>query len=347
MFGGYNFLECPAYPMLSIMQNYEGKICVKAKDTIMFYTGQQDAAAGTTLSRYLQKHYPEPRKFPQIVDSITDSDHIILYKTPSGQTSYAFSISGLEFLSGSLSGTIACQNHDRILKLIDHLKTLMPIKSKDSPCPNVVPVTRDDEKSRDISDEECARKCAENEKKMDDLLDCIKTQAIQEYIRDDSRKRRYSATTDDASTLISSDGVEIEQLKTAANKVRKTLDDLKTTMSNTDDDMEFSNLVSRYRVYAVEYYLLSQRITGMSRNLSSTLEDTVKTGFDETQQMHAASFIELQVEIRKTQQKREAEIAEIKASLAEIQATQVKHGTCLADIQATLKSLVDMLSARA
>ena len=49
--------------------------------------------------------------------------------------------------------------------------------------------------------------------------------------------------------------------------------------------------------------------------------------------MHAASFLELQVEIRKTQQKHEAEIAELKASLA--------------DIQATLKSLVDMLSSRA
>ena len=347
MFGGYNILESPAFPMLSIMKNYEGKVFVKAKEIIMFYTGQQEAAAGSTLSRYLQKNYPEPRKFPQIVDSIKDSDHIILFKTPSGQTSYAFTVSGLEFLSESLSGLVACQNRDRILTLIDYLKTLLSTETKDPPPPEAVPVTQDDDKYRDISDEECARKCAENEKKMDDLLDCIKTQAIQEYIRDDSRKRRYSSITNDVSTPIPSDGAEIEQLKTAVNKVKTTLDDLRKTMVDTDDDTEFQNLVSRYRVYAVEYYLLSQRITAMSRNLNSTLEDTVKTGFDETQQMHAASFIELQIEIRKTQQKREAEIAELKASIAEIQATQAKHGTCLADIQATLKSLVDMLSARA
>ena len=322
------------------------------------------------MSNFIKEHY-SGCTFNDIENNITDADHICWYKTPNGHKSYAFTVAGLHYLCNNLSGIAAFENRAQFLALIEDFKRALPHKrphaSPDDNTPNPKRAANDKLDSHTFEGDASMLPVAVVKQALiahtamisDEVVKavepfhqavvCSQKQMYQgnQELRDEVCKIEMKAETLVENTTTIAHGFMTETMENRGKMSRQEYAIAKLNHQNrqltegrNDDNRRNGEIIQK---------------------LSTTLEDTVKTGFDETQQMHAASFIELQVEIRKTQQKHEAEIAELKASLAEIQAiqvkqesrlaemqeTQVKHGTCLADIQSTLKSLVDMLSARA
>ena len=128
MSGGYNSVQCLGFPTLNVMQNHEGRYFVGSTSAIMLITGQKEVHASSTMTKFMAKHYPEPRSFRCIGDNMDGSEHIVQYKTAAGRSSYAFSVSGLEYLCTNLSGFAAFANRSQFLKLIEDFKRSLPYK---------------------------------------------------------------------------------------------------------------------------------------------------------------------------------------------------------------------------
>ena len=352
------------------MKTHEGSFFVSAKSAVQLITGISNDGVGAKISIFIKTHYPS-RDFLDITDPAANEEHVCWFKTPSGQKSYAFSVIGLEYLCSHFPGVNAFQNRAQFLALIEDFKRSLPHKrphgssGDDTPNPKRAKNDQMDQLTTEGDASmlpvavvkqaliaHTAMISGEVVKAVEPFHQAVVCSQQQMYQGNQELREEVCKIEMKAETLVENTTTIAHGLMTETMENRGKL---------SRQEYSIAVLNHNFRQLTKERNEDNRRNGEIIHKLSTTLEDIVKTGFDETQQMHAASFIELQVEIRKTQQKHEAEIAELKASLAEIQAiqvkqesrlaemqeTQVKHGTCLADIQATLKSLVDMLSARA
>ena len=342
MTSSYTTTPCVQFPSLNVMKTQEGMFFVEYTSAIMLITGVTEDSARSKMTAYLKNNYPQ-QAFPDISEVADNSVHVCWFKTAAGRKSYAFSVTGLEHLCNHISGSSAFANRTKFLALIEDFKRSLPHKrphaSSGDDAPNPKRAANDKVDSLTFEGDASMLPVAVVKQALiahtamisDEVVKavepfhqavvCSQKQMYQgnQELRDEVCKIEMKAETLVENTTTIAHGFMTETMENRGKMSRQEYAIAKLNHQNrqltegrNDDNRRNGEIIQK---------------------LSTTLEDTVKTGFDETQQMHAASFIELQVEIRKTQQKHEAEIAELKASLA--------------DMQATLKSLVDMLSARA
>lgn len=216
MIGGYNRFEYSDVPQLVIMQNFEGKYFVGATSAIMLLTDQRETSAKTSMTKFLQKHFAGRKDFPSITNS-DDTDKIVVYKTYAGRSSYAFSVSGLEFLTGSLFGLAVAKNFDKLLTLINDIKSGQQGKFTPSPPGEVV-------SQQEIQDTPEDAAC------LDDDQDMTKEQCL------NSRKRFFSgepllAPDEEANVF------KMSRLDPVVSEIQTDLAGIKTDLAEMKADM--------------------------------------------------------------------------------------------------------------
>ena len=123
----YEFVPCVQFPTLEVVKTRTGQFFIKATSAVMLITGQSEANAKVVMNRFIKNHYPDNSGFPSI-EVVSQSDHIGQYKTASGRNSYAFSLVGLEYLCTHLPGAAAFANRAQFLALIEDFKRSLPHK---------------------------------------------------------------------------------------------------------------------------------------------------------------------------------------------------------------------------
>ena len=119
-------VPCIQFPALEVIRTDNGKHFVKSTSAIMFITGKSESYAKTVLNRFLREHYAN--FYPSDVLDAQDHHHLCFFKTASGQKSYAFSLVGLEYLCTHLPGAAAFANRAQFLELIEDFKRSLPHK---------------------------------------------------------------------------------------------------------------------------------------------------------------------------------------------------------------------------
>ena len=281
MIGGYNRFEYSDASQLIVLQNFEDKFFVGATSAIMLMTDQKETCAKVTMSRFLQKHFVDRKDFPPITNCV-DTDQIVVYKTYAGRSSYAFSISGLEFLCGSILGIAAAKNLDKLLTLIDDLKSNPPGK--------FTPFSPDE-----VVSQQQLSEAPEVTTQIDDGMDMTKEQyesLFEQYEEEISRLKE--------------DILKKDIVIAVRQEIRKCLNPLKRSMSDEQ------SLTSNDKAGAFKMARL----------------DPVAS--------EIADIHELKTELAELK----TELAQNRTDLAQFQ-NEVKSG--MAEIQATLKSLFDIL----
>ena len=127
MTSSYSIIPCVQFPTLEVIQTLSGTYFIKAASAIMLITGQSESNAKCIMTKFIKNHYPDNPVFPSI-EVVSPSDHIGQYKTGSGRNSYAFSLVGLEYLCTHLPGAAAFANRAQFLALIEDFKRSLPHK---------------------------------------------------------------------------------------------------------------------------------------------------------------------------------------------------------------------------
>ena len=311
-------IPCAQFPTLEIIKTSSGTYFIKATSAIMLITGQTENNAKSIMTKFIKNQYPDNPGFPSI-EVVSPSDHIGQYKTACGRNSYAFSLVGLEYLCTHLPGAAAFANRAQFLALIEDFKRSLPHKrphassGEGAPNPKRAATEQGDDGEAGLNSVAVVKKISGEVAKLPAAFTAA-VAPFQQAVLSGQKKASWE-------NMKIRDGVsKVEQKATKIEKgVNGEMAAMRTKLLKYERSVAILNETVREKETKIEHLYEEQRQADKDyREDVRRFRELIKTDIHELK----------------------AQVTQNRTDLAQFQ-NEVKSG--MAEIQTTLKSLVDLL----